>query len=165
MSSSLRSRHRYVEYSVLLGDWIHTGGPCDNCPVDMNTDQMDTDLDGAGDACDCSPQNPAERPSAVITTLTLQKAGADTQLDWLPVAGSDRYRVIRGPLSGLAQGSFGACLQDDLVAPTFVDSADPAPGESLVYQVQGVNLVCGPGSLGFNSFEIERRDPAIGACP
>lgn len=32
------------------GDGV--GDPCDNCPADVNADQLDTDNDGAGNACD-----------------------------------------------------------------------------------------------------------------
>ncbi|RMD97114.1 MAG: hypothetical protein D6812_15805, partial [Deltaproteobacteria bacterium] len=36
------------------------GDACDNCPETRNPEQTDRDLDGAGDICDCAP-NDAEQ--------------------------------------------------------------------------------------------------------
>ncbi len=37
----------------MLGGACPTPNPADNCPYVANADQLDTDLDGKGDACDC----------------------------------------------------------------------------------------------------------------
>lgn len=44
-------------------DGVHNG--LDNCSGDYNPDQVDTDLDGYGEVCDCDDTDPAINPEAI----------------------------------------------------------------------------------------------------
>jgi hypothetical protein len=81
-------------------------GPCtgtDNCPVTMNTDQLDTDDDGAGNACDADDDNDG------IGDLEDASCGGD------PLNPSVRPERVDGPYAGADEDGDG--LTDEALPP------------------------------------------------
>ena len=75
----------------------------DNCPVDFNPTQIDSDNDGLGDACD------APDPQAPIDDLNARPKRGKVSLTWPAVADAVSYNVYRGianggPYEPIAQG-------------------------------------------------------------
>ena len=138
----------------------------DNCPREANADQVDGDLDGAGDGCDCRPGNPlARRPEAVSGVRGDAGAAGETEWSWDLQPVSDSYRVSKGLLSGLEAWRYGACEPQSLSAPLYVDAAVPPLGDGFFYLVLGEDALCGVGSLGNGGPGLERLNVELGGCP
>jgi hypothetical protein len=136
------------------------GDVCDSCPEQYDPDQRDSDGDGAGDACECQPDDPNDREPAEITGLNM----AGSTLTWTPVTGARVYSVSRGDLASLGAGAYGPCFAEGLADETVEDPESPAPGEGFFYMVQGQNIDCGLGHLGYDSNEVMRENLDPGAC-
>ena len=76
-----------------------------------------------------------------------------------------RNAVIRGALSGVPVGDYGACLASGLTGLSFDDAAPPAPGDPFAYIILGGNPECGDGTLGYDSAGAERDDIGFIPCP
>jgi hypothetical protein len=139
----------------------------DNCPSTPNPDQADADADGAGDVCDCAPDNP-EAFSVPAESSGLRLEGEDpTRLDWddqAATAGSGTvYDAVSGTLSTLLlDGGFGAaeCLAPGLTQPTTTDGRVPAAADGFYYLVRARNT-CGAGTHGPGRGELDADSP----CP
>ena len=149
---------------------------CDNCPQDSNSDQLDTDDDGLGDACDpdddddgildasdCAPLDPGVfAPPSEVTGL---RADQD-KVRWLwdaaqPTSGdSTVHDLARGPLQTLPVAG-GSCIADSASEAEAEDTGEPDPGEGYWYLVRAVNA-CDEGTYGETTGEVER---VSGACP
>jgi hypothetical protein len=142
--------------------WVDTR---DNCPLDFNRDQLDSDLDFAGDVCDCAPTDPTDPAPGLVAGLTVTQGGATT-LDWSAVPGAGmRYDVASGALSELrGTGTDAAtCLSDDVSGTTVDDTRpDPTAGDGFYYLTRAQND-CGDGGYGFATSGAERTPSA--ACP
>ena len=153
------------------------GSSCDdNCRDVTNATQLDTDHDGAGDACD-SDQDGDSIPNAADCAPLLIGQGRPpdlaglslagrqpTHLSWAATPTAETYDVSRGLLSGLSSGGYGSCVARGLVTPQWDDSgAAPAPGAGFGYLVRGVDTGCGgSGSWGTTSSGTER---GVSGCP
>lgn len=154
----------YGPSSVRSPDGI--GNACDRCPgvapSNIPPSHLDSDGDGAGNECDCSVEDSTARPPADVAGVTVEStAPGALRLNWPATPGSDTYAVTRGLLSQLEPGQYGSCQATDLATLWFEDLELPPPGDGYVYFVQGVDTVCGVGTLGFAIDGQERlnRDP------
>jgi len=154
---------------------MDSDGVCDeidNCPTVGNPLQKDFDLDGAGDACDCAPNDdnlifaPLE-----ITGLTGDRiAGGDVRISWDSqdtTAGSDtNYDVARGILSMLAGGypAGAVCAQNDALDTPYTEPAidcSAGPDDGCWYLVRAQSS-CGTATYGTGTLG-DTVDP--GPCP
>jgi len=139
----------------------------DNCPWTANGAQADLDGDALGDACDsdddgdllddgldCAPLDGSQgTPDEVLTLVVSAVPGSsDAALSWTPAPRSDVYDVARGPVSELAAGSYGTCVEQNLNGLAWTDP-DPAPAANgWFYLVRGRDEGCGgAGTFGTGS--------------
>jgi hypothetical protein len=88
----------------------------------------------------------------------------DVHLLWEPNIVFSGYRVMRGLLSNLVAGSYGACFWQGPTSSASVPEV-PLEGEGWFYMVAGENLT-GVGSLGTRSDGTPRPSAsALPACP
>ncbi len=155
------------------------GNCSDNCPVDFNADQGDTDADGAGDACDpdddgdgsgdaadCAPLDPSAFavPAEIAEVAFAPDAMTLTWASAAPASGVGTvHDVVRGDLSDLPVGSTASeiCLETGSGDAMSADPAVPPPGTGRFYVVRGRN-VCGAGTYGADTSSNERT---TSACP
>ena len=166
------------EAQIALADADGDGVPDrnDDCPAVANPDQIDTDGDGLGNACDpdddndalpdgqdCAPLDASQgTPDEVASIGVDGAAGQPSRLAWSTAARSDGYDLSRGLLSGLSEGQWGACLRSMFAATAYDDADLPAADTGWYYLVRGHDAGCGgPGSLGTGSAGAERFSP----CP
>jgi hypothetical protein len=141
--------------------------PASDCDGNPSTPpiQCDADGDGAGDLCDCTPNdffNPP--PTEVGDSLTLTRTAGQTTLAWQPATVAARHNAYRGyRTAGTPWAYDHQCFAGGLPAATAVDSLDPRPFTVFYYLVSGS---CGPGlesGLGPDSAGGARPNPQ--ACP
>ena len=122
----------------------------------------DDDDDGTPDVEDCAPRDADySEPPPEVEDLRVART-ASTSVSWSAQAGSMRYDVASGPLSGLRSTETGAgavdCLGDDAELTSLVDSrSDPPPGEGYYYLARAQHAC--DGSYGPAGPEAQRTDP------
>ncbi len=114
----------------------------------------DTDGDGVGDACDCSPLDGASTMPDEVGNVRPVLDGAS--LEWDPVHGVDEYRVFRGTLAALRSLDYGDCV--DVVTETSFPLVDTPPaGTGHAYLFVAAGETCGAGSPGSVTGGTRRR--------
>jgi len=136
----------------------------DNCPDVANSNQDDADSDGAGDACDCAPNDPSILPAGEVPTVNLDKVDGAVEIRWIGTTGAESFEVIRGWVDELALGSVGDCIISGAGGGRATVDELPLSGEAFFYLVRAISG-CGPGSIGFDSSGQERDTALVGACP
>ncbi|HEV8700954.1 MAG TPA: exo-alpha-sialidase [Candidatus Polarisedimenticolia bacterium] len=136
----------------------------DNCPSVHNPDQVDSDNDGAGDACDSAPQDPtliavpAEVSGLLFSSATALAWGSATTQAGIATV----HDVIRGDLYSLpVAGSTPTCVAAGISTVTNDDPTLPQSGQGFWYLVRGRNAL-GNGTYGYQSDGTERLSSA---CP
>lgn len=115
----------------------------DNCPNVPNSDQLDSDGDADGDACDCAAALPgvSRRPGPIGATLQLTGA----TLSW--------RRAEQGPLSNVYRGTISGpfafndqCWRSGEPTTVATDLELPSAGSAFYYLVAASNR-CGEASM------------------
>jgi hypothetical protein len=156
------------------GDTV--GNPCDNCPELANEMQIDTDLDGAGDVCDCAPldsrrypaaveindgidnQCPGAQGSGLVDEIVAQSGFRNlsdrNEFSWFAQPGGTAYEVARSDQPDFSAG----CWLNTTSLNYWVDTEVPADGAVFHYLVRAVSP--NAGSWGTNHLGVERA-----SCP
>ena len=137
--------------------------PDDICPEDADAGQADTDLDGAGDACDCADLDAtAFALPGEVEGLRLHAGGRLTWYSLQPGAGSGTaFEVFRESGSSDPAGTApdGTCLVVPLDGEDWTDPDQPSPEQHFRYLL-GARNACGVGPWGESSVG---SPPAV--CP
>ena len=121
----------------------------DNCPDAFNppsdcdgnpgtpAEQCDTDSDGIGDICDCTPADPLNpAPPEVGSSLLVSQQSGQTILTWGAAPGVGMYNVYRGYLTTGNLWLYNQqCLSAQVPATTAMDPLDPRSFTVFYYLV------------------------------
>ncbi len=142
----------------------------DNCPAHYNLFQLDGDVDGWGDACDCDAANPAawSAPGPVANLrLSHQPSAGLTTLAWEPPLWPGGTWHAYDTLRATAGDAFATavCVEtDDGADATALDDTPPPDVGAVFYYLIRAEADCatGQGTLGAGSSGEERSGRS---CP
>jgi len=150
-SNTYGTGSRYIPTSAFVDDDADGVSSClDNCRSVPNATQEDADLDGAGDACDCAPDDSVVTAPPADSILTL--SSDRVTILWSNSGGSTIRRLVRGRIGEwpLGTGVSEICLGSSLSGPSVSDLDMPAPGEGFFYLSSESNA-CGETGYGEQS--------------
>ena len=87
------------------------------------------------------------------------------RLLWNAAEGADAHAVSRAMISRLSTNQLGQCIESTLSQSSFDDAETPPARDGFAYLIQGVDTVCGGGTLGSGADEAERSNLDTQACP
>ena len=119
----------------------------DNCRDVPNTNQLDTDGDDVGNACDCAPNDPQNAPPPEVgNTLRLGPSPQGTVVSWIDNVMTGPFRVYRGTRPAGSPWTYNhACLGGPINGTSASDPQNPPPGTLFYYAVARVG--CGQSVL------------------
>jgi hypothetical protein len=141
------------------------GNACDLCPFVWSGDALDSDADGAEDACDCAPNDTAVRPPAEVHVDSADRPSFGVvRLGWAPAIAADAFAITKTLISGLDTHSYGSCSVPTQTETWYEDDELPPPGDGFAYLIQGVSTDCGMGTPGAGPGGLERYNLDPDAC-
>lgn len=168
----LQSAIDWIEGTIPDLDGDGVSGSCDNCVGIANPAQIDSDLDGAGDDCDCAPGDATTYPGAVERNDGIDNqcpgdagfgivdesadasgfvnASDPTEYSWIGQLGAVEYEVARSTVADFSSD----CTLFTTTETALVDASVPSPGALFHY----LNRPSMPntGSWGWSSAGSER---------
>lgn len=141
----------------------------DNCPEVANPDQTNSDIDHAGDACDCWPTTmdfiaaPGEAGGLTVGDDLIKERMGWCGLYYEAGQGT-AYNMVRGPLAELPVNGSGSetCLLSGMWGDDILEPSVPAEGQGYWYVLRAANP-CDVGHYGFDSGGEPRA--VLPACP
>jgi hypothetical protein len=144
------------------GDGVGDG--TDNCVYELNAGQSDQDADGAGDVCDCLPEDAsAFAVPGEVSAVVLEGDAIAWDSAALAAGSGTVYDVVRAGLHSQPPGSGPGevCLAQGITTPATMDASVPPSNDGYWYLVRARNA-CGAGSYGTASNGTPR---ITDACP
>jgi YD repeat-containing protein len=133
----------------------------DNCPLEPNTDQTNSDSDPLGDACDCAPLDGSDPPGPVGNTLMVARGGpTEAVVGWNDEGIPGTFGLHRGHRDGGQPFVYNHACQGTTTQTTMTDSEVPAASRVFYYLVTRVG--CAESDLGTASSGSPR--PNLGPC-
>jgi hypothetical protein len=130
------------------------------CASDWDGDAL---LDPAG----CAPADSRGGRPGIVDGLRFA-TGSNASLQWNAAPFGDRFDILRGGVSALPAGDYGACQNardTDLTDEQFDDADTPLPGASYAYLVRARNAICAlAGSWGKTPAGTERNNANPDRC-
>jgi PKD repeat protein len=176
-NAAVRDAYVCVRSANGVSDVDQDGMPdgTDRCPCLADPEQMDTDGDGAGNACDadddgdgvpdtgdCAPLDSGVGTLPSDVGDTLRPGASSDQLVWDPNVAAFAWNVYRGVVDSGAPFSYGhLCHEGESPDPETKDSEAPQSGAWFYYLVGAWNA-CGEGTLGAASDGTPR--PSTSVC-
>jgi len=84
-------------------------------------------------------------------------------LEWTPEPAAFTYSLYRGTISDVDNLQYGACLETEIPATTWMDTDLPGPDQGYFYLVTAANKISEEGTKGYDSIAAERANNA--PCP
>jgi len=130
----------------------------DNCPTVSNANQLDSDSDDHGNACDAAPSDAGvwAVPSEVADLAFASKVTLTWTSGSVASGPLTRHDLTRGDLADLPFEMFGPCIAANTLETTATDAATPTPGHGFWYLARARNSL-GVGTYGYASSGNERN--------